>query len=94
MERLNLPEHRNLEVPGSGAAAHMSLHLLLQCQRAHQKRRQRFFPLSLPGRTVVTNFDDQHRGAHVSRVVLMKRPLDGWPDLVNTVFALLFQNYS
>ena len=36
MERLNLPEHRNLEVPGSGAAAHMSLHLLLQCQRAHQ----------------------------------------------------------
>jgi hypothetical protein len=77
MERLNLPEHRNLEVPGSGAAAHMSLHLLLQCQRAHQKRRQRFFPLSLPGRTVVTNFDDQHCGTHVSRVVPVKRSLDG-----------------
>jgi hypothetical protein len=31
----------------------------------------------LPGRTVVTNFDDQHHGARVSRVVLMTLPIDG-----------------
>jgi len=80
MERLNLTEHRKLKVPGSGAAAHMSLHLLLQCQRTRSKRGQRFFPLSLPGRTVAAYFDDQHLGAHKSRFVPVKTPLDARPD--------------
>jgi len=94
MERLNLPEHRNLEVPGSGAAAHMSLHLLLQCQRAHQNADNDFSRYRYRGEPLFTNFDDQNSGAHLSRVVLMKRPLDGRPDSVNIVFALLFQKYS
>ena len=59
--------------------------------KSPSKRRQRFFPLLLPGRTVVTNFDDQHSGARKSRVVPVKRSLGGSPDSVNTLFHFCFK---
>ena len=92
MERLNLPEHRNLEVPGSGAAAHMSLHLLLQCQRAHQNADNDFSRYCYRGEPFFLNFDDQQSGARVSRVVPVKRSLGGSPDSVNTLFHFCFKN--
>lgn len=92
MERLILPEHRNLEVPGSGAAAHMSLHLLLQCQRAHQNADNDFSRYCYRGEPLFLNFDDQRCGARLSRFVPVKRSLDGWLDSVNIVFHFCFKN--
>ncbi len=66
-----------LKFPGLGPPPTCPFIYYYNVKEPVKTRRQRFFPLSLPGRTVVTNFDDQHRGTHVSRVVPVKRSLDG-----------------
>jgi hypothetical protein len=91
MERLNLPEHRNLEVPGSGAAAHMSLHLLLQCQRAHHNADNDFSRYCYRGEPFFQIVTTSNCGARVSRVVPVKRSLSGSPDSVNTLFHFCFK---
>jgi hypothetical protein len=80
-----------LKFPGLGPPPTCPFIYYYNVKEPVKKRRQRFFPLLLPGRTVVTNFDDQHIGAHVSRFVPVKRSLDGWPDSVNIVFCFCFK---
>jgi hypothetical protein len=92
------PNTLRLKAAGSGAAAHMSLHLKSQCQRAKTgispgfrptKRDTRRSPILLPRERMTCLLATEPQKRLASRPV--KGPLSPSFDSVNSLFAILLQ---
>lgn len=97
MNDLALPNYRHLEVVGSGAAAHMSLHQKSQCQRAKPTLEADNFrsPLFLSGDWLSDYVGDLRDGcAYLVSTASVRGHICGAFRVVNSLLQFYFNFFS